>query len=86
MKGTKVVIADKTKPLKFGTFLEFGVASRPMGAAVEIYSTAIIMLDDGEIVNVPVESITFKTNKECLECQQSKDFAMPFCTCCGREL
>jgi len=86
MKGTKVVITDETKPIRFGTFLEFGVAYTAVGTAPGMYSTAIVMLSNGQVVNVPVESITFKTNKECPECQQNKDFDMTFCACCGREL
>ena len=41
------------------TFLQFGVDFEEFDDCTGNYSTAIVLLDDGKVKNVPVEAITF---------------------------
>lgn len=55
----KVSIQHTDRVPEIGLFHKFGVAWEEVGTAAGMYSTAIVELPDGHILNVPVEKIIF---------------------------
>lgn len=47
-----------------GVFLQFGIDFDELEEGIAHFSTAIVMNDDGQIHNVPVENVVFEDSAE----------------------